>query len=279
MNSWCGYLRATLPVVMAATLSLACPVQAALSPEQVVLVVNSAEPEAYGIARYYMEKRGVPGQNLVMVRTSRQEGVGRDEYEKEIAAPVRDYLSKNSSGGRRLSCLVLVYGLPLRVDPPSPGFFDALRLRELRRRLSVLEEKTQASRDRPGQETKDLREDIDRKKKEISRLSRSRQGASVDSEMALVMEVGHELEGWLPNRYFAGFRGREAPGMPRRGMAVCRLDGPGGADVYRIIDDSLFAERKGLAGRAYFDARWPDRAERSCRHTRPTTGRYTIRPG
>ena len=39
---------------------------------------------------------------------------------------------------------------------------------------------------------------------------------------------------------------------------VCRLDAPTVDDVKRLIDDSLFAEKNGLTGKAYFDARWPD---------------------
>lgn len=37
---------------------------------------------------------------------------------------------------------------------------------------------------------------------------------------------------------------------------VSRLDGPDSATVKRVILDSLAAEKKGLTGTAYFDARW-----------------------
>ena len=40
-------------------------------------------------------------------------------------------------------------------------------------------------------------------------------------------------------------------------LLVSRLDGPDTATVYRIINDSLLAEKNGLQGKAYFDARWP----------------------
>ncbi len=45
--------------------------------------------------------------------------------------------------------------------------------------------------------------------------------------------------------------------MPQKALMVSRLDGPTPAAVRRVIDDSLEAERRGLAGKAYFDARWP----------------------
>ena len=40
-------------------------------------------------------------------------------------------------------------------------------------------------------------------------------------------------------------------------LLVSRLDGPDTQTVYRIINDSLQAEKTGLQGKAYFDARWP----------------------
>ena len=43
---------------------------------------------------------------------------------------------------------------------------------------------------------------------------------------------------------------------------VSRLDGPSEQIVKRIIDDSLSTELKGLKGKAYFDARWPEPANK-----------------
>jgi uncharacterized protein (TIGR03790 family) len=45
-------------------------------------------------------------------------------------------------------------------------------------------------------------------------------------------------------------------------MLVSRLDGPSEEIVRRIIDDSLQAEKEGLRGKAYFDARWTDPGSR-----------------
>ena len=122
--------------------------------------------------------------------------------------------------------------------------------------LSNLKERTAGTHPK---ETKGLKDDIARIEKEISRVSMARQGASVDSEIALVRENTYPLEGWLPNKYYVGFRGRKVAGMPQKVLPTCRLDGPTEATVYRIIDDSLFAEDHGLTGKAYFDARWPDK--------------------
>lgn len=44
--------------------------------------------------------------------------------------------------------------------------------------------------------------------------------------------------------------------MPHNVLMVSRLDGPSDKIVKRIINDSIGAEKSGLKGTAYFDARW-----------------------
>ena len=41
-----------------------------------------------------------------------------------------------------------------------------------------------------------------------------------------------------------------------------RLDGASADVVKRIINDSIMAEKNGLTGRAFFDARWKDPGEK-----------------
>ena len=194
---------------------------------------------------------------MIVIETNRGEDIGREEYDNEIAAPVRRFLLRNDPEGKRFSCLVLFYGIPLRVGPSRLGLLDEIRIEELRMELSSLKERTA---DKDPQEAEVLKDDIVRLENEISHISMARQGASVDSEIALVMEDKYPLEGWLPNKYYVGFRGRNVAGMRRKVLPVCRLDGPTEAIVYRIIDDSLFAEEHGLTGKAYFDARWPEKS-------------------
>jgi uncharacterized protein (TIGR03790 family) len=99
--------------------------------------------------------------------------------------------------------------------------------------------------------------------RQIQRASKSAYVASVDSEIALVMEKSYSLEGWLPNRFFVGFRGKEIDKMPQRVLVTSRIDGPSETIVRRIIDDSIQAEDQGLSGTAYFDARWPDQGDQN----------------
>jgi uncharacterized protein (TIGR03790 family) len=53
--------------------------------------------------------------------------------------------------------------------------------------------------------------------------------------------------------------------LSRKVLMVCRLDGPSAETVRRVINDSLAAEEMGLAGKAYFDARWPASEEQNLR--------------
>ena len=103
-----------------------------------------------------------------------------------------------------------------------------------------------------------MRKEEARITKEIDRVGKVFQGASVDSELALVREDHCSLDGWPPNKYYLGYRGKEIKNMPGKAILVSWLDGPSEKIVRRIIDDSVFAENEGLRGKAYFDARWSD---------------------
>ena len=187
------------------------PPAAALEPAEVVVVVNEENPEGLALARRYLRKRSIPADQLVRVRTTQAERCTRAEYENEIRRPVRAALDKLGAGGRRIRCLVSIYGLPLAVHA-APG-----------------EQAGGAADTR----------------------------ASVDSELALVLADDYPLAGWIANPYFLGFRDQETPVDRDHVLMVARLDGP--AAVRRLMDDARAVERRGLAGAACFDARWPDR--------------------
>ncbi len=99
-------------------LLLACPAQA-LEPQEILVVANGRQRASVDLARFYMEQRRIPQDNLLILQTSSQEGCDRQTYNKEIAGPLRDYLAAKPG----ISCLLLFYGLPLRIDGellPSP---------------------------------------------------------------------------------------------------------------------------------------------------------------
>ena len=206
-----------------------------------------------------MKKRNIPSSNLIQLKAPIEEDCSREEYEKYIASPIRAFLKSNDPEGDKFRCLVTMYGIPLRVRPPKLKSEEREELSKLKKQYdSIRNQINKAEPSKDNLDLKALRETEAQIKRQIDQVGKIFQGASVDSELALVRENSYPLDGSLPNKYFLGFRGKEVKNMPEKVVLVSRLDGPSEEIVRRIIDDSLYAEKEGLSGRAYFDARWPD---------------------
>jgi uncharacterized protein (TIGR03790 family) len=192
----------------------------ALGPDEILVVANRNVAGSVRLARYYMQKRQISGANLLQLRMTDKERCSREEYERDVAVPVRRYLRKHD-GAQRMRCIVTVYGVPLKISAPAV-------------------------------KAKKGNDDIvgDRKGGLIG------EHAALDSELALVEAGDYSLSGWVPNPLFLGNKDRKLPISGERVLMVSRLDGPRPEIVQRIIDDSVAVEKKGLAGNAYFDARW-----------------------
>ena len=190
---------------------------AGLTPANVFVVVNENETESLPLALYYAHKRGIPEDHIIRVRTRREEVCSRSEYDNEIASPVRAFLQSRTQDASS-SCLVLMYGLPLRIV---------------------------------SSEGKSLinHEKVDQLNDTV---------ASVDSEIALVYEAYYPRSGWIENPLLVGANNRNVFVDETSVFMVSRLDGPSPEVVKRIIDHSLKAEASGLKGNAYLDARWPE---------------------
>jgi uncharacterized protein (TIGR03790 family) len=257
-DGWDGKIK-QLFLLIIGTLLVSSNTCWALTPEEVVVVANKMAWHSCDLAKYYMKKRGVPAENLIELKAPNGEHCSRDDYEMYIAAPVRAFLKKNDPEGSRFHCLVTMYGVPLRVYPPELTPEDQKRLSELQKEQSSIHEQIErkAEQEQDKKELARLKEAEARIKKQIDRARKTLQGAAVDSELALVREDHYSLDGWLPNKYFFGYRGQKIENMPQNVIVVSRLDGPSEEIVRRIIDDSLETEREGLRGTAYFDARWP----------------------
>lgn len=242
-----------------ATSFVCSPVQA-LEPKEVLVVANKVVPQGIELSRYYMKQRNIPLENLIILSVSPDERIHGTDYAVKIAGPVRRWI-REKDPFRFIRCLVFMYGVPLKISrPKSPG--DTARLRALEAEKATVEGKLEQIEDSESEAAKTLSTELKAVRTKIQVLNRADRGASVDSEMALVLERDYSVVGWIPNPGFMGYRGRRVKGMPQEVLMVSRLDGPTPADVRRIIDDSRYAERKGLSGIAYFDARWPKPKEK-----------------
>ena len=206
------------------------------------------------LARYYMRKRSMPTPNLVTLRVTSRETCSRREFLRKIYQPVKGYLQRHFGKDGQIRCLVLMYGMPLRVSS-VPGA-AVKRIKELVKTRQDLTGRSEAPASQGAGAVNQLKRRLSQVKEEIRLLRAQTTSASVDSEMALILADDYPLEGWLPNPYFIGFKERELPVGKDKVLMVSRLDASSASLVKRIIDDSTAVERQGLRGRAYFDARW-----------------------
>ena len=245
---------------LSSTIVFVLPVTSwALSPEQVVVVANSKARHSVELAKYYMKRRDISLNNLLEINAPTNEHCSREDYEKYIVSPVKAFLEKKDPEGDKFRCLVTLFGIPLRVRSPKLTPDDREQLANLQKqRDSITSQMKKAEQQQNDEKLKGLREEKEQIKRKIDQAEKAFQGAAVDSELALVREDKYPLGGWLPNKYFLGYRGKKIKNVPQKVLLISRLDGPSEEDVRRIIDDGLQAEKGGLQGKAYFDARWPD---------------------
>lgn len=233
------------------------PLCRALEPEQVLVLANRNASASVGLAREYMKKRGIPEHNLLNLWVTDKEWCEREEYEGKIARPVRNHL-KEKDPQRIIRCILVMYGLPLKVAPPKLTEQEKGEVEALKKQEASLKERLKGAK---GEEMDPLRLEADRIRGKIALLEKRDQAASLDSEIALVLREPYSLSGWMPNPFFAGYTGNQMRELHQDTLMTARLDGPSVEIVRRVIAETLAAEGEGLKGRAYFDARWPRPAE------------------
>jgi len=177
----------------------------ALEPEEILVVANRNAARSVGLAKYYMKKRGIPKENLIKLWVTDKGKCSRMDYDKKIVAPVRRYLEKNEFKGR-IRCLVLMYGIPLKITPPDltaeeKNEIEKLNKRklELKNRLKSVEEEDSTSPSNAANLKKELRET----EKKITNFKRkTNRGASVDSEIALLLDENYSLSQILQETHY-----------------------------------------------------------------------------
>jgi uncharacterized protein (TIGR03790 family) len=234
----CGIWRETglWFAAFAALLGLSQTARADDLAQRVVIVYNSEDPESKPLADYYAQKRGVPTNQICAISIHAGETISRQEFTEKIRDPIGQFLTHRgllqqeprtvtdpvlgripslATVSARVSYIVLMYGMPLKID-----------------RSSSLHEN--ASDKTP--------------------IAYQRDEASVESELATLPSTGLPITGPLRNPFFGNAQTQFGPPLNKAMLLVGRLDGPDPETIRRMIDDSLTAEYYGLHGRAYFDA-------------------------
>ncbi len=116
-----SFTRTSLRIVLTALLLLLLPTLCyALEAEEILVVANGRATSSVRLAKYYMQKREVPKDNLIKLWTSYEETCSREEYLKKIAQPIRKFLAQKQFKNK-IKCLVLMYGVPLRIAESLPA--------------------------------------------------------------------------------------------------------------------------------------------------------------
>jgi uncharacterized protein (TIGR03790 family) len=104
-------LRISLAVVAALAVSTAAR---AITPEEVLIVVNERAAISSRIADYYRQVRGIPADHVARIRTVATEEIDRTTFRQEIEQPLASYLVRQRLADHIL-VLVLTKGVPLKI--------------------------------------------------------------------------------------------------------------------------------------------------------------------
>jgi uncharacterized protein (TIGR03790 family) len=207
--------------------------------DEVVVVYNSRVPESKAVAEYYAKARQVPENQIYGFALTANEEMSRAEFRDSLQLPLAKkleadglwkfgpitYPATNGQPERTVGRVVaskiryaaLCYGVPLKIMPDA---------------------------------------DLQEPNAEKMQVELRRNEAAVDSELAWLplIRMNVPLTGPIPNWLYGATNA--ALFNPTNGiLLVSRLDGPSAAIARGLVDKAMQAERDGLWGRAYFDAR------------------------
>ncbi|MHC4572291.1 MAG: TIGR03790 family protein [Planctomycetota bacterium] len=245
-----------------------CGAGFALQPDEILVIANRDVAASVKIAQYYCAKRNVPVDNLLALPlgTSLSYTITRDDYEKKLAGPIRKKLSRLESAdqigpqtqkrafGKPIRCLLMTYGVPIKVGRRRPLKGQEDKLRQLQNlaeeERSKIEQLGQSGEANTSGETKNIKRKLARLQSEIDRIVGKETNACVDSELSIVLFDDYELYLWQPNKLKDNLLG-----LRFNTLMVSRLDGPGFEIAKGLIDKAIAAEETGLRGFAYIDSR------------------------
>ena len=86
-----------------------------LSPEEIGIVTNRDVVESLQLANHYRDTRAIPPENTIAITTPFQESITRENYNQDVVQPIKTWLIQHPN----IRCLVLMYGIPLRIEGDS----------------------------------------------------------------------------------------------------------------------------------------------------------------
>lgn len=86
----------------------------ALTPDQLLLVVNKNDPDGQALADHYATARQVPADRIVALDVPKGDDLPFDTYERNVVPVIRAFLREHQLD-RKVTCLVTFRGVPLRL--------------------------------------------------------------------------------------------------------------------------------------------------------------------
>lgn len=207
--------------------------------ESVVVVFNPAVPGSRGVAEHYARQRRVPARQVIGLELPKTESLTRKEFRENLQEPLMRQLLADK----------------LFVERPGVGPVPKEKLFEVPCPVSSATVRYLAlCHGVPLKIAADPRlgdEGFEKMPPEFRRNE-----AAVDSELALLplYRLNPPVTGPFANRHFGV--SNNAAFHPTNGLLmVTRLDGPTPEIARALVDKAMAAEKDGLWGRAYFDAR------------------------
>ena len=200
----------------------------ALSPERVIVLYNESSPESVSLAKYYVEQRSIPSENLIALKCPPNRSISQEAYDEHILAPLTKELSarqlwKLDSEGvirsKKFDVIVTTYGIPYQIE------------------ASMIP----ASTDANGAP-------VEPKKRKLNGTD----AASLDSELALIGQRSASRLSLQKNPFYKSYFSYEQAPFPDMTL-IGRIDGPSLELCKRMIDDAIAVEQTGLYGKCYID--------------------------
>jgi uncharacterized protein (TIGR03790 family) len=185
--------------------------------ERVMVVYNAAGDDSHRVAKYYMEKRGIPKANICKIDTDLAWMEDGTKFEPEIKKPLRACLEK--LGKQQILYIVFSFQMPYAV------LFDGHE-QAVDQLVSDIWDEYAGPRIL-GRQTAD------------------------QPYFGKAESQGNVYEPYVP---FAKYR--EQPNA-KTIYSVWRLDGATAEVAKGLVDKALYAESNGLQGKAYFDIQGP----------------------
>jgi uncharacterized protein (TIGR03790 family) len=185
--------------------------------ERVMVVYNANGKDSRAVAKYYLEKRNIPKENLCKIDTEVDQNTSPEQYESEVKKPIRSCLVK--IGKQKILYIVMSYQAPYAVLVGD-------HLQAVDQLVSDIWDEYAGPR-ALGKET---------------------------GNQPYFGEAQSEGNAYAPFVPFAKYRDQPSA---KTIYSVWRLDGATANIARGLVDKAMYAESNGLKGKAYFDLGYP----------------------